>query len=116
MTSEEMVKEAVSAIEEKKGEQVRVIDISKISSIADYFIIAGGSNIVQTQAIAEEVERRLTLRGTEPKSVEGFRSGSWILLDYADVVIHIFNEEDRRFYNLERIWMDGKRIDDVSSL
>jgi len=116
MTSEEMVKSAVAAIKDKKGEQIKIIDIRGISVIADYFIIASGNNIIQTQAIADEIERRFTESGREPKDVEGYRSGSWILLDYADIVIHIFNQKDRRFYNLERIWMDGKQIEDADSL
>jgi len=116
MTSSEIVRTAVSAIEDKKGEDIRVIDISKVSVIADYFIIAGGNNPNQTQAIADEIQDRLTKSRVEPRDVEGYRNGSWILLDYGDTVIHIFNRDDRRFYNLERIWADGKVIADLKQL
>lgn len=116
MTAKEIVKTAVSAMEDKKGEQIRIIDISGISVIADYFIIASGNNVNQVQAIADEIQLRLTREGLNAKDVEGYRNGSWILLDYADVVIHIFNQEDRRFYNLERIWTDGRMIEDVRNL
>ena len=116
MTEKEMVQRIVQLIDEKKGEQIQVIDISGVSTIADYFIIAGGSNVRQTQAISDEIESQLAKAGHEPKQIEGYRSGNWILLDYGDIVIHIFNSEDRRFYNLERIWTDGKVIDDVSKL
>jgi len=111
-----MVKTAVSAIEDKKGEDIRVIDISKISVIADYFIIASGGNTVQTQAIVEEIQSRFTKAGREPKNIEGYRTGKWILLDYSDLVIHIFDRDDRRFYNLERIWTDGTVIEDIGRL
>ncbi len=116
MTSKELVKAAVAAIEEKKGEEIKVIDISGVSVIADYFILASGNNQRQTQAIADELEERLGRQGVIMKQKEGYSAGNWILLDYQDVVIHIFNSEDRRFYNLERIWTDGKIIEDTDSL
>jgi len=111
MTTNEIVKNICSVIEEKKGQEIKVIDISKISVIADYFILASGTNQRQTQAIADEIEMKLGKAGVEPKQKEGYQSGTWILLDYQDVVVHIFNSEDRRFYNLERIWTDGTVID-----
>lgn len=116
MTSKELVKTAVAAIEEKKGEDIKVIDISGVSVIADYFILASGNNQRQTQAIADELEERLGRQSVFMKQKEGYSNGNWILLDYQDVVIHIFNSEDRRFYNLERIWTDGKTVEDISTL
>ena len=116
MTSKELVKAAVAAIEEKKGEDIKVIDISGVSVIADYFILASGNNQRQTQAIADALEERLGRQGVFMKQKEGYTTGNWILLDYQDVVIHIFNSEDRRFYNLERIWTDGKTVDDIEAL
>ena len=116
MTSKELVKAAVAAIEEKKGEDIKVIDISGVSVIADYFILASGNNQRQTQAIADELEERLGRQGVFMKQKEGYSAGNWILLEYQDVVIHIFNSEDRRFYNLERIWTDGKTVEDVDAL
>ena len=107
----EMVKLAVTALEDKKAVDIRVLDIEKISTIADYFIIASGANRNQVQAMAEQVEETLGKAGFEPKSVEGYRNANWILLDYGDVVLHIFDEENRLFYDLERIWRDGTQVE-----
>ena len=111
MTTQELVKTAVRVMQDKKGSEIKVIDISKISVIADFFILVSGNSQRQTQAIADELELQLAKKGAEPRQKEGYRSGTWILLDYQDVVIHIFNSEDRRFYNLERIWTDGLSVD-----
>lgn len=116
MTVNEIVKTAVHIMEDKKGSEIKVIDISKVSVIADYFILVSGSSRHQTQAISDEIEMQLGRQGVDLKQKEGYSSGNWILLDYRDVVIHIFNSEDRRFYNLERIWTDGKVIEDVDQL
>ncbi len=111
MTSQELAKKAYEYIDEKKGIDIKIIDISKISVLADYFIIAGGSNMKQIQSIADNIEEKLGKQGIEPKSIEGYQSSNWILMDYRDVIIHIFNQEDRLFYDLERIWMDGNTIE-----
>lgn len=111
LSSKEMAKMAVDSLEEKKSIDVRVIDISEVSTIADYFIIGEGSNRNQVQAIADEVEECFDKAGIEPKQIEGYQSANWILLDYRDVIIHIFDSESRQFYDLERIWKDGKEID-----
>jgi len=111
MTSREIAKLAYESIDEKKGIDIKIIDISKISVIADYFIIAGGSNQRQIQTIADNVEEKLGKAGIVPKSIEGTQKSSWILMDYRDVIIHIFNQEDRLFYDLERIWADGSTIE-----
>ena len=108
--SKKMVKLAYEALEDKKGEDIQVIEISEISVIADYFIIANGTNASQVDALVDSVTDQLGRNGFEPKRIEGIRSASWILMDYGDVVIHIFSKEDRLFYNLERIWRDGKTI------
>lgn len=108
--SKEMVKLAFQALEEKKGEDIQVIEIKDISIIADYFIIANGTNAPQVDALVDSVKDMLGRHGYEPKRIEGVRSASWILLDYGDVVVHVFSKEDRLFYNLERIWRDGKTI------
>ena len=107
----EMVKLAVTAKKKKKAVDIRVLDIEKISTIADYFIIASGANRNQVQAMADQVEETLGKAGFEPKSVEGYRNANWILLDYGDVVLHIFDEENRLFYDLERIWRDGTQVE-----
>jgi len=110
MTAKEMAKIAVKALEEKKGEDIKVIDISEISTIADYFIIASGQNRNQVQAMCDNVEEMLYKQGVTKKQCEGYDSANWILLDFHDVVIHIFDKENRFFYDLERIWRDGKLI------
>ena len=109
MTTNELVAYAVTAMEDKKGTEISVIGISKVSVVADYFML--GTNQKQTQAIADEIEEKLAKHEVFPRQKEGYTGGTWILLDYQDVVIHIFNGEDRRFYNLERIWADGITVD-----
>ena len=104
------VKISVEALKDKKAEDIRVIDISSLSIMADYFIIANGNNINQLKAMCDNVEEKLALAGIHKKQTEGYDSGGWILMDYNDVVIHIFDKENRSFYNLERIWSDGKDV------
>ena len=110
MMSKDLAKIAVKALEDKKGEDITVIDISEISVLADYFIIAGGSNRSQIQAMADNVDEYLSKNGGSLKQIEGYDAGNWVLLDFQDVIIHIFDKENRLFYDLERIWRDGKRI------
>lgn len=110
MTSKELAKIAVKALEDKKGEDITVIDISEISVLADYFIIAGGSNRSQIQAMSDNVDEYLSKNGGSLKQIEGYDAGNWVLLDFQDVIIHIFDKDNRLFYDLERIWRDGKRI------
>ncbi|MDF2845364.1 MAG: hypothetical protein K0R00_3790 [Herbinix sp.] len=105
-----MVKLAYEAMDEKKAEDIQVIEIKDISIIADYFIIANGTNSSQVDALVASVSDKLGRNGFEPKRIEGVRSASWILMDYGDVVVHVFSKEDRLFYNLERIWRDGKLV------
>lgn len=111
MESREMAKLAVKALEDKKGEEIRIIDISKVSVLADYFIIANGSNTSQVQALSDNVAEVLGRAGVNTKQVEGYESANWILLDFGDVIVHVFDKENRLFYDLERIWRDGKLID-----
>ncbi len=106
----DMAKIAVNALEEKKAIDIRVIDIRDISIIADYFIIANGTNKNQVQAIADQVDEDMHKAGYESKGNEGYNYANWILLDYNDIVVHIFDQENRLFYDLERIWRDGKEI------
>ena len=109
--AKKMTKIAVAALEDKKGEDISVIDISGVSVMADYFIIANGSNELQVRALVESVEEALEKGGYEKKQREGTHKGGWILLDFTDIIIHIFDKENRLFYDLERIWRDGKSID-----
>ncbi|MGN0341546.1 MAG: ribosome silencing factor [Roseburia sp.] len=109
--SKEMVKLAYHALQEKKAEDIRVIDISGVSVIADFFIIASGSNQNQLQAMQDAVDEELYKAGYHVKQIEGNQNSSWILMDYHDIIVHIFSKEDRLFYDLERVWRDGKEID-----
>ena len=108
--AKEMVKIAVKASEDKKAEDVKIIDIGGVSTIADYFIIANGNNQNQLQAMRDAVEEDLYKAGYPVKQVEGNSNSSWILMDYTDIIVHVFSKEDRLFYDLERIWKDGKEI------
>nr|WP_270257063.1 ribosome silencing factor [Coprococcus catus] len=108
--SKEMTKLAITALEDKKANDIRVIDIAGVSVIADYFVIASGSNTNQVQAMADSVREALGRAGHEPRQVEGYGSANWILMDYNDIIVHIFSDESRTFYDLERIWRDGKEV------
>lgn len=109
--SKSMTKLALTALEDKKAEDIRVIDISEVSVLADYFIIASGTNRSQLQALADNVQESLGRAGYTLKQVEGYNTANWILMDFNDIIVHIFDKENRLFYNLERIWRDGKDID-----
>lgn len=106
----EMAKIAYQALEEKKAEDIRVINIEQVSVLADYFLIASGTNRNQTQAMADNVEEMLHKAGYQPRQTEGYQTANWILMDYGDIIVHIFDTENRLFYDLERIWRDGKAI------
>ena len=110
MTDENILKIAVKAIDSKLGENIKVIKIDELTILADYFIIANGNSNTQVKAIADEVEFKLSEAGLEPHRTEGYQGASWIVLDYVDVVIHIFHKDTRDFYDLERLWQDGTEI------
>ncbi|MDE6388795.1 MAG: ribosome silencing factor [Lachnospiraceae bacterium] len=111
MNSKEIAKLAIKALEDKKAEDIKIIDISEVSVIADYFIIANGTNRSQIQALSDNVEEMLGRAQIPLKQVEGYDNANWVLLDFHDVIIHIFDKENRLFYDLERIWRDGKMIE-----
>lgn len=111
-----MVKIAVHALEEKKGEDIKIIDINGVSVIADYFVLASASNVNQLQALVDSVEEELFKAGYECKQKEGNMTSTWMLMDYSDVIVHVFSKEDRLFYDLERIWRDGKIMESVEEL
>ena len=115
MTSKELTKLAVAALEDRKAEDVTVIDISEISPIADYFIIANGTNQNQLQAMRDAADEALYKAGVKVQQIEGNQSSTWILMDYGDIIIHIFSKEDRLFYDIASTWRDGKVVD-VSEL
>ena len=106
-----MAKIAYKALDDKKGEDIKVIDISGVSVLADYFIIATGNNDSQVRALVDNVEEELALAGYLAKQREGYGSGSWVLLDFGDIIVHVFDKENRLFYDLERIWRDGKLLE-----
>lgn len=109
--AKEMVRLAIQALEDKKAEDIRVIDISQVSVIADYFIIAGGSNKNQIQAMCDSVQEKLGRAGYPEKQIEGYNTANWILMDFIDVIVHVFDKENRLLYDLERIWRDGKLVE-----
>ncbi len=111
MTSLEEARLCVRALTKIKGQNIRLIKIKDISSIADYFVVASGSSKTQVKALADEVESRLDDSGVGVSHIEGYRSDTWILLDYVDVVVHVFSDEARDYYDLERLWQDGEEID-----
>ena len=110
MTGIDLVKAAVRALDEKKAEDIEVIQITELSVVADYFVIANGTSNTHVRALASEVEDALSTQGVEAGHIEG-RATGWILLDYGSVVVHVFHKESRAYYNLERLWADGKKIE-----
>lgn len=102
---------ALKAIDDKKGSGIVVLDISGIASFADYFLLCTGDSARQNQAMADEVELKLKAHGLRASHIEGYANAEWILLDYSDLVVHIFSKNARTYYDLERLWRDGKKID-----
>lgn len=111
LTAAEVAKAAVRALDSKKALDIKVIGIRDLSILADYFVIATGTSSTHVKALADEVEYQLKEAGEAPGHVEGYRSNTWILLDYHNVIVHVFLEETRDFYDLERLWKDGEQID-----
>ena len=109
--SKKMAKIAYQALDDKKGEDIRIIDISQVSVLADYFIICNGSNESQVRALVDNAEEELAKEGFQVKQTEGQGLGNWVLMDFGDIIIHVFDKENRLFYDLERIWSDGKQVD-----
>ncbi len=99
---------AKTALEDKKAENVKVLNITGLSPIGDFFLLASGNNSNQMQAMADAAEEVLGKNGIHTKQIEGYDGGNWILMDYGDFMIHIFNQESREFYNLDRLWRDAK--------
>lgn len=106
-----MARLAYQALDDKKGEDIQVIDISQVSVLADYFIIANGNSESQVRALVDNVEEELSKAGYEMKQREGYGSGNWVLMDFGEIIVHVFDKENRLFYDLERIWRDGKHVD-----
>ena len=109
--AKEMARMAIHALEDKKAEDIRVIDISEVSVIADYFIIASGSNRNQVQTLCDNVQETLGRAGYPERQTEGYQTANWILLDFGDLIVHIFDREHSHLYDLERIWRDGRQME-----
>lgn len=111
MTSFELSKEIVQILDSKKAQDIQLMHIRDLTIIADYFVLASGSSSTQVKTLVDEVEFQLKQQGLEPARVEGYASNNWIILDYHDVVVHIFYTETREFYSLERLWSDAEQVD-----
>ena len=109
--AKELALAAAKALDSKKGRDIKVLGIDKITTLADYFVICSGGSNTQINALCDEVEKQLDLVGEKPLHREGYRGGTWVLLDYGCVAVHVFNEEAREFYSLERLWNDGVEVD-----
>lgn len=109
-TIKELTGLVIETLEDKKAEDIHVIDITEVSTLADYFVIANGTNRSQIQALADHVQEMLGKEGLVLKQMEGYNNANWILMDYQDIIIHIFDKENRLFYDLDRIWRDGKIV------
>lgn len=97
-------------LDEKQAEDILILEVGEISSIADHFVIASADNERKVKAIADSIEDELAKEGIEPRAKEGFDTARWILLDYGDVMVHVFKDEERSFYNIEKIWKDALNI------
>lgn len=111
LTSKELLIKAAKVLSGRKAEDISAIDIGGVSILADYFLIASGGSSTQVKSLAEELEFKLSQEGIEPLRVEGSQSGTWIIVDYGQIVVHVFHRETREFYNLERLWADGKTME-----
>jgi ribosome-associated protein len=107
---DERILGALQAANDKKALELVVLDLREIASFTDYFVIASGNNERQVQAISDEVFEKLKKSGTAAARVEGYKSAEWILLDYGDFIVHVFHDKARKFYDLERLWRESKRV------
>ncbi len=108
------VADAISACQEKKAEEITVLELEKSSgAFTDYFVVCSGTNPRQIQAISDEVEERLEKAGLRPAHIEGYKQAEWVLLDYVDFVVHVFSEKARKYYDLERLWKSAKKLEAV---
>ena len=111
MTPKEMAITAAKALDSKKGRDIQVIGVEHLTSLADYFVICSGTSNTQINALCDAVEKTVNEAGEPTLHREGYRGGTWVLLDFGSVVIHVFNQEAREFYSLERLWQDGTPLD-----
>lgn len=111
MTPKEMALLLAQAMDSKKGKDIRVLETDGVTTLADYFVLCSGSSAPQLKALADAGEKTMKENGILPHHVEGHRGGTWILQDYGDVVVHVFDKEARAFYDLDRLWADAKTVD-----
>ena len=108
---EDTLRTVVKAVDDKKGSDIVVLDVSQVASFTDYFIICTGTSTTQMQTVTDEVEKRVRELGMRALHVEGYKVAEWILIDYGSLVLHVFSLKARAFYDLERLWRDGRRLD-----
>ncbi len=111
MTDKEELEIVVKALDSKKADEITALEVGDLTILANYFVIASATSTTQVKALADEVEYRMQQAGISPKSIEGVGARDWIVLDYIDVVVHVFHKDARDFYQLERLWADGKKVD-----
>lgn len=111
MTDIQELEIAVKALDSKKARDIKVLKVEELTTLASYFVIASATSTTQAKALADEVEFKLGEQGVQAKSIEGYQSKTWICLDYIDVIVHVFTEGDRDFYQLEHLWADGTPVD-----
>lgn len=111
MDSQEKAIKIGKILDNKKGEDIAVLKVAGITSITDYYVIVTAKNTVHAKTLCDEREEQLKKQGVSPRNIEGYQSAMWILMDYENVIVHVFYEETRKFYDLERLWSDAQRID-----
>lgn len=111
MTSLEFVKHAVKILDNKKADKIEVIKVRDLTIISDYFIITSANNSTHVKSLVDELEHEMKKQGKTPERVEGYQNANWIVLDYIDVLVHVFYQETREHYNLEKLWADGEKVD-----
>ncbi|HEY0082530.1 MAG TPA: ribosome silencing factor [Pyrinomonadaceae bacterium] len=104
------IESALRAASDKKAQALVVLDLRPVATFTDYFLIASGTNVRQVQAITDEITERLKREGTRAERIEGYQTAEWVLVDYGDFIVHIFEDKARRFYDLERLWREGVRV------
>lgn len=111
MTAQERLELIVRTLDMKRGEDISVLEITDLTILADYFVIANGTSNTHVKTLADETEFKLSQAGIKPLRTEGYQTASWIILDYGDIVVHVFMKDARNLYQLEQLWADGKQID-----